>query len=281
VGLWKSRRAGELNDRRNELTKWKRRHKMVLHYWAVVVAAFGWFLVGRMTAQHAKKDITGKVPTSTRYLTRSGPGTKIEWKITKQEPVNFVYTIILIGLSIVPLLSVMIPQNWLKIIILSVLSLLIFVTWGALTPLDVRYYREVERQKRTGDETETTYDITYKLEAGPSPRKSDVLSVFAVALFWTVAYWGLEKIGVNDWVLTGMLLVAFALMVWLMYVAEKREQEHKQEFPFNYCERCGTRLKSETRPVVSREHRGGPYYIQRTDLAVLEKCRLCGYERQL
>ena len=132
---------------------------MALYYWAVAVAALGWFLVGRLAAQRAKLDATGKVPTPTRYLKRSALGagvTEVDWGITKQEPASLVYNVILIGLSVTPFVSVMIPWNWLKITILSILSLLMLMIWAVMASLDIRYYREAERQEKAGEESGTT-----------------------------------------------------------------------------------------------------------------------------
>jgi hypothetical protein len=247
---------------------------MALNFWAIVVAATGWFSIGKLIAGRGKINKTGKIPTPARYLTRRGAVAEMEWKITERQPAGFGLLLLLAVLSTAPLLAPKVPWNWLAIIILSILSLVTLVFFGVILNSDVLYFREIERQ----DKADGTASITYKLEDVPFPKKRGALIVLALTFFWIPVYWLAGKFGFDDWVLTGILLVGFAIMVCLMYLGKKAERKWYIS-SFDYCERCGERTKSETRPVVSREHAGGNNYIERTEMKVIQKCRLCGYEK--
>lgn len=246
---------------------------MILNFWAVIVAAIGWFIVGKLIAERAKLNKSGKVPVPARYLTRHSTGTEVVWKIKETQPAGFKFIFSMIALSTVPLITLNIPWLWLVITILSILSLVIlFLFWETFSY--VLYYREIGRQ----DNDEGGYDITFQLENAPFSKKKGALTVFILALFWMPAYWIVGSLGINDWMLVGIMFGGFILMIYLMYQREQREQKWKVDSPADYCKRCGESLESKERPSVSREHAGGNYFTETTEWKVFRTCQLCGYE---
>jgi len=251
---------------------------MVLGFWAATVAAIGWFSFGTLVAQHARTNEQGKIPTPARYVSRRGAAVEEStWKTEEAEPPSFGVTILLAVVSLASLLAPWIPWGWLAIAVLSILSLVTVVLLGAVLSDDVLYYREVDRE----DNADGTANITYKLDS-PFPAKRATLVVLALVVFWLPAYWLLGRFGFDRWVTTGVLLAGMAAMVGFMYLKAKLEQKRKAEFDFDYCKRCGHRLKrAQTYGPVETTNVGGDRYAVRNDTIITETCTLCGYQRVL
>lgn len=248
-------------------------------FWAVFLAAIGWFSVGILVAQRARIGITGKIEMPTCYKTN--PGTDrplIDWRKEERSPYPMWLIAILAILSLAPLVISNINWSWVILLILIVLTLLILFAW-MMTAMGRDAVYLVEDTRELVDDNKI--NIHYKHES-PLPKKRDVVILIIVAMAWLLVFFGITRVVMDNAVRTGVLLAGFILMVALMYVKERNEEENRRGIlgDNNYCKRCSGKLHSKMEPRVIREnshqHGGHIYYTERTEYKVVMTCKICG-----
>ena len=248
---------------------------MAIRIWAVIVAAIGWYMVGRGLARLAKRDKGGKVKIPARYQDKDGD---MEWKIGEESPQVSQLLLLPALLAIGATLVTMIPWTWLVIVLLAILSLAIFFFLMVDMDSDMLYYRE----KKRVDAGDGTANITYEISSPGMPFKKTALVCLALGVFWGVVAWLVGKAVAGQWAVMGIVLAGFAIMLVVMQQLGKIEKRKRENYSRDYCPRCGHQLKrKQTYGPVQTTHMGGDRYAVENGIKITETCPLCGFEKVL